>query len=253
MKRLPRMFALAALVAAAVIRLAASVHAADDSAEGWIEFPADAANPAWQQGEHRGWSTVGDVHLSADNPRRLAGDPGDGALLSRGDSDLYTKQEFQDCIVRIEFLVPKDSNSGVKLNGHYEIQIRDTAGKPDDQLTGDDCGGVYPRGENSPRYHQIDKGVPPSKNVARPAGEWQSLEITFRAPRFDANGKKIENARFVRVVHNGQVIHENVDLKYPTGAAWDEKTEIPRGPFQLQGDHGPVAFRKLAIKPLKAE
>ena len=63
-------------------------------------------------------------------------------------------------------------------------------------------------------------------------------------------GKKIENARFERVVLNGEVIHENVDLKYPTGAAWNKQNEVPRGPFQLQGDHGPVAFRKLAIRPL---
>ena len=193
---------------------------------------------------------VADVHLNADNNRLLAGDPGQGALLSHGNSDLYTASDFGDVEVRLEFMIPRNSNSGVKLNGHYEIQIRDTHGKPLDQLTGDDCGGVYPRAELGPPYKYLDKGVPPRVNSARPAGEWQSLEIKFRAPRFDAEGKKIENARFERVVLNGEVIHENVELKYPTGAAWNKQKEVARGPFQLQGDHGPVAFRKLAIRPL---
>jgi hypothetical protein len=231
---------------------AADEPAAGDNAQPWIELSTDPTDSCWREGRHRGWSAVGDVHLDPDSSRRLTGDSGGEALLSRGDSDLYTRDEFQDALVKLEFMVPRDSNSGVKLNGHYEIQIRDTHGKAADELTGDDCGGVYPRGENRPRYHQIDKGVAPRVNAAKPAGEWQTLEITFRAARFDADGKKIENARFVRVVLNGETIHENVELKHPTGAAWDEQTEIPRGPLQLQGDHGPVAFRHLAIRPLAA-
>jgi hypothetical protein len=230
------------------------VHAADDAAgPAWIELPADPADAAWADGSKRGWSVQADVHLNAERNRRLEGEPGEGAMLSRGDSNLYTREVFGDAEIRLEFMVPRGSNSGVKFNGQYEIQIRDTHGKPAEELTGDDCGGVYPRGENRPRYHQIDKGVAPKVNAAKPAGEWQSLEITFRAARFDADGKKTENAKFDRVVLNGEVIHENVELKHPTGAAWDEETEIPRGPFMLQGDHGPVAFRKLAIRPLRAD
>ena len=73
--------------------------------------------------------------------------------------------------------------------------------------------------------------------------------MVFRAPRFDAGGKKTANARFVKVVHNGQVIHENVEVTGPTRAAAfnDEK---PHGPLMLQGDHGPVAYRNPWIKPL---
>lgn len=224
-------------------------QAAEDGAA-WTKLPADPSDAAWREGAHRGWSQVGDAHLDADRDRRLASDAGAGVLFSRGDSDLYTASDFGDVEVRLEFMVPRQSNSGVKLNGHYEIQIRDTHGKPVDQLWGDDCGAVYPRAELGPPYKYLDRGVAPKVNAAKPAGEWQALEITFRAPRFDAAGKKTENARFERVVLNGEVIHENVELKYPTGAAWDEKAEVPRGPFQLQGDHGPVAFRKISIRPL---
>jgi sugar phosphate isomerase/epimerase len=72
--------------------------------------------------------------------------------------------------------------------------------------------------------------------------------VVFRAPRFDANGKKTENARFVKVVHNGRVVHENEELTGPTRAsAWND--EKPLGPIMLQGDHGPVAYRNIWIKP----
>ena len=100
-----------------------------------------------------------------------------------------------------------------------------------------------------PRYHTIDDGTPPSKNACREPGQWQTLKIRFRAPRFDAAGKKTANAKFERVELNGQVIHENREVAYPTGAAWHNK-EHAEGPLLLQGDHGPVAFRNLRIKTL---
>ena len=84
----------------------------------------------------------------------------------------------------------------------------------------------------------------------RPApGEWQTLDVIFRAPRFDSDGKKTRSARFDKVVLNGQIIHEDVEVKTPTGHAWRLK-EVARGPILLQGDHGPVAFRNIRVKPL---
>ncbi len=170
--------------------------------------------------------------------------------MSNGDAvNLETRAEYQDVELRLEFMIPKQSNSGVKLLGRYEIQILDTYGtKP---KSGDSCGGIYPRAEEKPDYHHIDQGVPPRVNAAKPAGEWQSLEIRFIAPRFDAAGKKTSNAKFARVVLNGKVIHENVEVSTPTGAAWRLVKEVPRGPLLLQGDHGRVAFRKIEVRPLE--
>ena len=91
------------------------------------------------------------------------------------------------------------------------------------------------------------EGHPPRVNASKQPGEWQSFDIVFRAPRFDASGTKTENARFVRVIHNGVVIHENVELTGPTNAS-AFADENPTGPVMLQGDHGPVAFRNLWIK-----
>ncbi len=86
---------------------------------------------------------------------------------------------------------------------------------------------------------------------SRPPFQWQSYDIIFRAPRFDADGNKIANARFERVVHNGQVVHEDVELSGPTRGAFSG--EVAVGPLRLQGDHGPIAYRNIRIRPLGVE
>jgi hypothetical protein len=157
--------------------------------------------------------------------------------------------QFGDIELHLEFLIPKGANSGVKFHGHYEIQIYDSFGKKK-QLTGEDCGGIYPRAESRPFYQHIDKGIPPRVNAARAPGQWQTLEAIFVAPRFDESGKKVANARLLKVLLNGQLIHDNVELQWPTGDRWKNK-EFARGPLMLQGDHGPVAFRNVRVRPWK--
>jgi hypothetical protein len=113
-----------------------------------------------------------------------------------------------------------------------------------------DCGGIYQRWRDKPAPGQPQgyEGKAPKVNASLPPGDWQSFDITFRAPRFDSSGKKTENARFVKVIHNGKVIHENEEVTGPTrsGSFDDEK---PTGPIMLQGNHGPVAFRNIRITP----
>jgi hypothetical protein len=219
----------------------------------WIDLMNSPKLEAWKD-PSGDWAYVGDVVLDEKEPRKLAAKPGSGVFYngSKGRTrNLITKDEFQDVEVHVEFLIPKRSNSGVKLMGLYEIQIYDSHEAK--ELTGNDCGGIYPRAEDLPRYHHLDKGVAPKVNAAKPAGEWQTFDIVFKAPRFDANGKKTANARFVKVVHNGQLIHENVEVEYPTGSAWRQKKEVAKGPLLLQADHGPVAFRNVRIRPLNGE
>ena len=93
-------------------------------------------------------------------------------------------------------------------------------------------------------------GVAPRVNASKPPGQWQSFHIWFRAPRFDSSGKKTEKARFLKVVHNGVTIHENVELEGPTRASMTTP-ESPAGPLMLQGDHGPVAYRNIYLRPLR--
>jgi hypothetical protein len=218
--------------------------------EGWIDLSADAkAREGWEKVTDD-WAVAGNATLDPKNPRKLVAESGDGVLVNspKGRApNLVSKQRFTDAEVHVEFLIPKGSNSGVKLMGLYEIQIYDSHAKKD--VDGADCGGIYPRAEEKPLYHHIDKGTPPRVNAAKPPGEWQTLDIVFRAPRFDAEGKKTANARFVKVVLNGEVIHENVEVEYPTGSAWRLKKETAAGPLLLQGDHGSVAFRNVRIRP----
>jgi hypothetical protein len=85
----------------------------------------------------------------------------------------------------------------------------------------------------------------------RPPGQWQSFQYWFQAPRFDASGKRIAPARFLRILHNGQLIHESVERLGPTVASM-KIPEAPMNPIMLQGDHGAVAFRNIYVRPLRA-
>ena len=198
------------------------------------------------------WYIAGGAKISPKFDRRLLGEPGRGTLINGKigvTNDLITRQQWGDAEVSLEFMIPRGSNSGVKLHGVYEVQIFDSwkVAKP----TGEDCGGIYPRAELKPYYHHIDEGIAPRVNAAKVPGQWQTLTIRFRAPRFDQQGRKILNARFEKVVLNGKLIHDNVEVAHPTGNVWREK-EHARGPLLFQADHGPVAFRNIRVRPLSA-
>ena len=195
------------------------------------------------------WKLVQSARPSAGNPKAFTLVPGLGTLVN-GDKgrtgNLFSNFQHGDVRAVIEYMVPKGSNSGVYFQGRYEIQILDSHGKK--TLTSKDNGAIYELVVNG-------KGVGgnvPVINASKAPGEWQKLIVTFRAPRFDATGKKVENARFVKVTLNGQLIHHNVEAPAPTrGSRF--KDEKPTGPIMLQGDHGPVAFRKVILKPVKLD
>ena len=220
-----------------------------DSAHGWTVLLGANGLDAWKT-PTTNWEAVSAVTLDPKNPKKLIGSAGSSVFYNGaggGGANLITKEQFGDVEVHLEFNVPKGSNSGVKLEGVYEIQIFDSFGTK--KLDGSSNGGVYPRAEFLPKYHHIDDGYAPKTNASKPPGEWQSLDITFRAPRIDAKGMKTANAKFEKVVLNGQTVHENRDLPCPTGNNWRAK-EKPTGPILLQGDHGPVAFRNVRVRPL---
>lgn len=195
------------------------------------------------------WTTTEAVALDPTNPEAFTMTPGTGLMVNgvKGRTvDLISTAEFGDIELHVEFCIPKHSNSGVYLQGRYEVQVYDSFGVEKDEYPGIECGGIYPRWINE---HNVD-GHSPRVNASKPAGQWQSFDIVFRAPRFDANGKKVANAKFESVRHNGKLIHEGVEVGGPTRAAhWND--EKPNGPLLLQGDHGPVAYRNLRLIVLK--
>ncbi len=196
--------------------------------------------------ENHEWMVARDVK-AVPNTKALTTEAGTGVMVNgrKGNtSNLLSDYEHGDCYLHIEFTVPKDSNSGVYFQGLYEIQVLDSYGNKD--LAFGDCGGIYARHKNDKAY----EGHPPPVNVSKAPGEWQSFDAVFRAPRFDAKGKKTENARFVAVIHNGVLLHTDVELTGNTRASLN-KPEAAKGPLMLQGDHGPVAYRNIRLVPLQ--
>lgn len=198
------------------------------------------------------WETVGEVTIDPADEKKLIAKPGNGILYNgpKGRTqDIFSTAEFGDCAVHIEFMVSKNSNSGVYFQGAYELQILDSFGIEKSDHPGGECGGLYQRWDPARgKGNEGFEGHSPSKNVSRAPGEWQSFDVIFQAPKFDDAGKKIADAKFIKVVHNGTVVHENVELHGSTRGGGPEKA---MGPFRLQGDHGPVAFRNFKVLPMK--
>jgi hypothetical protein len=165
----------------------------------------------------------------------------DGAMVSVG-GDIMTRQCFQDFFLHLEFSVPDSppevkgqgrGNSGVYLQGRYEIQVLDSWGIPDPGRG--DCGAIYNYSASL-------------FNACKRPTEWQTYDVIFRAPRFDSARRMSEPPR-VTLLQNGLVIQNNVILNGQTGGAVDEDYASP-GPLLLQ-DHGNrVRFRNIWIVSL---
>jgi|ERR1019366_4003511 hypothetical protein len=225
--------------------VAATVARAQSTAS-VIQLIKDNDLSAWRQPTNA-WSIVGDIFLSPNDPKTLSSKPGTGILFNGGHtSDLVSKQEFGDIELHLEFIISKRSNSGVYFMGSYELQIYDSFGVEKDLYPGIECGGIYPRWINEKDV----EGHSPNVNASLPPGQWQTFDVIFHAPRFNDKGEKIANAVFVKVVHNGKVIHEHVELNGETRGGFPER---PIGSLRLQGDHGPVAFRNIRIRPVPVE
>jgi hypothetical protein len=193
---------------------------------GW-QFKAPAERSKWK---------VGKATLDAADPHKLTIGEGDELVNAEAHSvDAYTEAKWGDCVIEVEVLVPKGSNSGVYVMGEYEIQVLDSFGK--EKVGQGDMGGIY-------------AAAAPKVNASKAPGEWQKFAIDFRAPKFEADGKRRAPAKFVKIELNGRVIHENVEMKGPTPGGLTGK-EAATGPIMLQGDHGPVAYRNFKVTPVK--
>jgi hypothetical protein len=163
-----------------------------------------------------------------------------------GTGTMRTRQGFGDVQLHVEWMAPDPprgegqdrGNSGVFLMGMYEVQVLDTYGNR-----------TYPDGQAAALYGQY----PPLVNASRPPGQWQTYDIAFRAPRFDASGAVTAPAH-VTVLHNGVLVQDAVELTGPTGhhERPPYKAHPARLPLSLQ-DHGhPVRFRNVWVRELKA-
>ncbi len=146
----------------------------------------------------------------------------DGVLINQNSgTDLVSTRKFTDFKVHAEFRYPPGSNSGIYLRGRYEAQIEDNFGETADSHR---IGGIY-------------GFLQPKVNAAKKAGEWQTYDITLVG-------------RFVTVALNGVTVITEQEIPGITGGALDSNEGEP-GPFFVQGDHGPVEFRKFVVTPAR--
>jgi hypothetical protein len=217
---------------------------------GWRRLLTASSLAGWHglDGKEHEWFTSRSVYWRrVFGPTRLDATPKTGDRILNGKAgktaNLVTDEKFGDLELYLEFMMAKGSNSGIYLHGLYEVQIFDSFGYSG-PLTVGDCGGIYHRGKD------LGGGSPPQRNACRAPGEWQSLHIWFRSPRFDAAGRKTAHARFLRVLLNETLVQENVELEGPTQGHMN-LSEAADNPLMLQGDHGPVAFRNIYVRPLR--
>jgi len=145
-----------------------------------------------------------------------------GAYLNTPPStDIQTDAEYYDFQLHVEFNVSEgDGNSGVYMRDKYEVQIFNSYAKP---AVDSGCGALYRR-------------IAPAVNASKPAGEWQTFDITFIG-------------KHLTVIHNGQRVLDNVDVG-PMGTGAAAKRADGPGPLRLQGDHNAISFRNVRIRPL---
>ncbi|MCC6795804.1 MAG: DUF1080 domain-containing protein [Candidatus Hydrogenedentes bacterium] len=174
------------------------------NADGWIPVDSDVAN---------GWSVIDGVLTN--NPAQTEGQP----YIRYG--NLITKTNFEDFNLTLEVKAPQDGNSGIYLRGIYEIQIRDSHGKP---LDSHNMGALYGR-------------IAPSRDVEKGAGEWQAVDITLVD-------------RHLTVKLNGQIIIDNAPVTGCTGGAlWSDESRP--GPIYFQGDHTSIQYRNIVLRPVE--
>lgn len=169
----------------------------------------------------------------------------DGVIESvPGGGYLTTRESFGDCQLHLEWMVPADlkprggagANSGVYLMRQYEVQILRREDRP-----------TYPDGMAGAIYAQH----PPLAAPDLPKGEWNTYDILFRAPRFDADGGLLEPARCT-VIFNGVVVQHHAEIYGPTAGGQPPRYSAhpSRLPISIQ-DHGDrIRFRNIWVRPL---
>jgi len=208
-----------ALVTGCAWAQGAGSYAPDE--EGWVSLFNGEDLSGWSLTDPNGtngWSVV------------------DGVLTNTAPStDLKIDRMLTDHELHVEFRVPKGGNSGVYLQGRYELQVADSEGaEPESHM----CGGIYGL-------------IAPSTNPCKPAGEWQTFDATFTAAKTGRDGN-ITSLPRATVVFNGVTIIDDAEIPGVTGAALDDQMGLP-GPLYLQGNHSSVEYRNIRYRPLKAD
>lgn len=228
------------LAAAAMCLLSAAGQPAATSSVPPIVAPAaDAGPPSDAIILFDGQSLAGWVYTNGKPAEWIV--EGDAMTVKPGSGSIVSKEKFSDAQIHLEFATPSEvhgngqerGNSGMYIQGRYELQILDSFQNE-----------TYPNGQCSAIYGQY----PPLVNASRGPGEWQTYDVIFRAPKFDAEGNKVAPGTMT-VFHNGVLTQDHVELKGVTGGSLSAESAEP-GPLMLQ-DHGNrMRFRNIWYRPL---
>ena len=259
------------IVLSAVALTTASLTAADQKSLGYTNTPMIPGTP-WHV--HDGGRPQPHVISSGKNFSDLADAPSDAVVLFNGkdfsrwqsgnggevkwklengymettpkSGVIRTKDEFSDFQLHLEFATPEKvvgdgqgrGNNGVNIFGRYEIQVLDSYNNK-----------TYPDGQAGSIYGQ----TPPLVNASRPPGVWQTYDIVFEAPRWDAEGKLVKKAA-VTLFHNGVVVHNRREVlgrtQHQAAPVYGKPQE--KGFIELYEHGNPVRFRNVWIRPLGA-
>lgn len=159
--------------------------------------------------------------------------------------DIQTKQKFGDMQLHIEWRSPlpvqRDNqnrgNSGIFISGLYEIQVLDQNDNP--TYVNGQVGSIYKQG-------------PPLAMASVPTGDWNTYDIVYHAPEFNAKGEKIKSGT-VTVIHNGVLIQDHTEIKGTTPyIGWPKNPAHGKGPLKLQdhGDDSRVSYRNIWVREL---
>ncbi|MBM3824366.1 MAG: DUF1080 domain-containing protein [Verrucomicrobia bacterium] len=163
----------------------------------------------------------------------------------KGGGSIRTKDRFADFQLHLEFATPSvvdgssqgRGNSGVLMNGIYEVQILDSYNNK-----------TYPDGQAGALYGQS----PPLVNASKPPGEWQSYDIIFESPRWGADGKIAKKAN-VTVIHNGVILHHKKEYLGNTPHQANGNYDKPHAPemfIELQDHNNPIRYRNIWIRSI---
>ena len=220
-----------------VARLVPPPPPRESGAEGWLRVCFGEAFEMWKPSH---WK-LADFELDAADPTKFTLKDGSGALVNQGVTpaeDYVSNFVFGDAKVHVECALPKGGATAVSVHGRYDILLCDP---------GDEKGlSVHSMGAVLPGEHFA--GSPPLLPAFKGPGTWHELDFFFRAPRFDASGKKTANARFERVMVDDVLLQNQIELPEPAkGASGPETSE---GPLVIRGGLGSCAVAGIMVRPL---
>lgn len=218
-----------------VARVVPPPPARESGAEGWLRLCYGDALALFDAG---GWKPV-EAELDPANDAQFMTKPGDAWLMAdaaAGARDLTCSLPFGDAKIHLEYQLAQGAEVQVLVQGRYAIRLR-TASRA---LDADACGAIAASASHPGRAPALAVGPEP--------GATQDLDFFFHAPRFDAAGKKVENARLSRILFDDQLVHDEVELLEPALGA--HGAEAPLGPLVLRAVAGQALVTDLRVRPL---